>query len=82
MIRSDRWFTRDDSTGPSGSRNNDLTLPDLSGLLGEWHHLAFVYSVSQQLKGIYLDGQLAVSTDVSIDPLNDRTGFSWVRRRC
>lgn len=66
-VRTDNWYTRDTSTGTTGSRNNDLSLPTLT--TGEWHHLAFVYSVSQSLKAIYLDGELHNSINTSIDTL-------------
>jgi len=72
-IRCDYWRTRDSSTGWGGGRNNDLALPTLS--TGEWHHLVFVYSVSQNIKAIYLDGEFNTSNITSIDPLtSDRTG--------
>ena len=72
-IREGEWYTRDNSTGDAGSRGNDLTLPTLT--TGEWHHLVFVYSVSQSLKAIYLDGELNASTNVSVGPLTiTRTG--------
>ena len=61
------WFTRDSSTGNTGSRNNDLTLPTITP--GVWHHLAFIYSDSLNIKAIYLDGLLSKSTTTSIDPL-------------
>ena len=63
------WVTRDTTTGTTGTPNNTLTIPDLSGTLGAWHHLTFVYSVSEQRKAIYLDGTLVNATSVSIDPL-------------
>ena len=72
-IRCDKWYTRDSSTGTTGSRNNDLSLPSVP--VGEWHHLAFVYSVSQSKKAIYLDGKFNTSTSNSIDTLtSDREG--------
>jgi len=69
-IRCDKWYTRDSSTGLTGSRDNDLSLPTLTP--GEWHHLVFVYSVSQNTKAIYLDGELYTSTSISIDPLTSK----------
>jgi hypothetical protein len=42
---------------------------------GEWHHLVFVYSVSQNKKAIYLDGNQNAITSNSIDKLtSDRQG--------
>jgi len=66
-ILEGKWYTRDASTGPTGSRDNDLSLPAVP--LGQWHHLAFVYSVSRSTKAIYLDGVLAASTSTSVDTL-------------
>jgi hypothetical protein len=72
-IMSDSWYTRDNSTKWWGSRDNDLSMPEIP--IGEWHHLAFVYSVSQNLKAIYLDGVIYNYTNISIDPLTtERTG--------
>jgi hypothetical protein len=72
-IRQDKWYTRDISTGTTGARDNDLTMPTLS--VGEWQHLAFVYSASNDLKAIYLDGEPAASTSTSVDTLtSDRSG--------
>jgi len=71
-VRQDKWYTRDSSTGTTGSRNNDLPLPGLSS--GQWQHLAFVYSVSGGEKTIYIDGEESTSTSTSIDQLtSDRT---------
>jgi len=67
------WYTRDSSTGPMGSRNNDLSLPSVP--VDQWHHLAFVYSASQNVKAIYYDGAPHGSTSNSVDELTtDRTG--------
>ena len=61
------WATRDSSTGTTGSRDNDLSLPSLAS--DQWQHLAFVYSVTGSNKAIYLDGVLGTSTSTSIDTL-------------
>jgi len=67
------WYTRDSSTGTTGSRNNDLLLPTLT--TGQWQHLAFVYSVTNSIKAVYVDGLLAASDSTSIDALtSDRDG--------
>jgi len=72
-IREDEFMTRDTSTGTTGSRNNDLTMPSAS--TGSWHHLAFVYSVSAGKKEIWYDGAISATSDVSIDTLtSDRDG--------
>jgi len=72
-MRESGWYTRDSSTGPTGSRNNDLAFPSVP--VGEWHHLAFVYSVSSSLKAIYYDGSPYASTSTSVDQLTtDRAG--------
>jgi len=66
------WYTRDNSTGSTGSRNNDLAMPSVP--TGQWHHLALVYSASADVKAIYYDGALHGSTDVSVDTLtSDRS---------
>ena len=68
-----QWHTRDSSTGPMGSRDNDLAMPAVP--VNEWHHLAFVYSVSAARKAIYYDGAPYGSTSVSVDQLTtDRAG--------
>lgn len=74
------WFTRDTATGKTGTRNNDLTLPTITPP-GVWHHLAFVYSDSLNIKAIYHDGHFSKQTTFSIDTLtSDRdaacTGFA------
>jgi len=66
-ILESNWYTRDASTGTMGSRDNDISVPTLSA--GQWHHLAFVYSVSEGVKAIYLDGEPCGSTGTSIDQL-------------
>jgi len=66
-IREDKWYTRDSSTGTSGSRNNDVSLPNIS--TGQWSHLAFVYSVNGGKKEIYLDGVKQGSSTTSIDAI-------------
>jgi len=66
-IYEGKWYTRDSSTGATGSRNNDLSLPSVPA--GQWHHLAFVYSVSESRKAIYYDGALYRSTSTSVDTL-------------
>jgi hypothetical protein len=72
-IREDEFMTRDSSTGTTGSRNNDLTMPSVS--TGTWHHLAVVYSVSAGKKEIWYDGAISDTSDTSIDTLtSDRDG--------
>ena len=66
-IREDEFITRDTSTGTTGSRGNDLVMPTVG--TGAWHHLAFVYSVSEGTKEIWYDGALSTTTDISIDTL-------------
>ena len=71
-IYEGKWYTRDTSTGPTGSRTNDASLPAVPA--GQWHHLAFVYSVPQQLKLVYYDGVL-YDTQIAPFPLTtDRAG--------
>jgi len=72
------WYTRDTSTGPTGSRDNDLTWT--SPGTGAWHHLALRYSVSGSIKAIYVDGSPSASTSTSIDTLtsdrdDERLGY-------
>ena len=64
-----QWLTRDTSTGLTGTGTT------LSASLANPFTVsaAFVYSVSQSLKAIYLDGELAASTSTSVDPFNS----SW-----
>jgi hypothetical protein len=62
-----KWYTRDVLTGTMGSRDNDVSLPAVP--VGEWHHLAFVYSVSGHLKAVYYDGDPFASTSTSVDAL-------------
>jgi len=72
-IRQDEFMTRDSSTGTTGSRDNDLTMPSVS--TGTWHHLAVVYSVSAGKKEIWYDGAISDTSDTSIDTLtSDRDG--------
>jgi len=66
-IRHDKWYTRDSSTGTTGSRDNDLSMPSLT--TSTWQHLAFVYSASAGTKTIYLDGEQSTSTSTSVDTL-------------
>jgi len=67
------FYTRDSSTGTTGSRNNDLSIPALS--VGTWQHLAVTYSVSGSNKEIYIDGASSTSTGTSVDTLtSDRDG--------
>jgi len=71
-LTNDSFFTRDTSTGSTGSRNNDMTMPSYA--TNTWYNLAVVYSVTDELKAIYLDGVLQQSTNLSIDTLTtDRT---------
>ncbi|RLB74654.1 MAG: hypothetical protein DRH15_15205, partial [Deltaproteobacteria bacterium] len=79
-IRENYWYTRDSSTGATGSRNNDLALPSVP--TGEWHHLVFVYSVSQSIKAIYLDGELNTSTSTSIDQLTSERAGARIGYAC
>jgi len=72
-IREDEFMTRDSSTGTTGSRDNDLTMPSVS--TGSWHHLAVVYSVSAGKKEIWYDGAISDTSGTSIDTLtSDRDG--------
>ena len=66
-ITESAWYTRDSSTDAMGSRDNDLPMPSVPP--GGWHHLAFVYSVSNDLKAIYYDGSANTSSSTSVDPL-------------
>jgi len=61
------WYTRDTSTGTTGSRNNDVSMPSIS--TGQWSHLAVVYSVTGGKKEIYVDGVKEASTSTSVDQL-------------
>jgi len=79
-IRCNYWYTRDSSTGSTGGRNNDLSLPTLTP--GEWHHLVFVYSVSQNIKAIYLDGEFNTSTSTSIDTLTSERDAARIGYAC
>jgi len=66
-VTESTWYTRDSSTGTTGTRNNDLSMPTISS--GSWHHLAFVYSVSGSKKELYYDGALHTSSSTSVDAL-------------
>ena len=72
-IYVDGWYTRDSSTGTTGSRSNDLAVPVVE--LNQWHHLAFVHSVSNHLKAIYHDGQLYSSSSTSVDALTSQRSY-------
>jgi hypothetical protein len=61
------WYTRDSSTGEMGPRDNDLAIPSITP--GQWQHLALVYSVSEGVKAVYLDGGLAAWTTDSVETL-------------
>ncbi|MBU2561187.1 MAG: fibronectin type III domain-containing protein [Nanoarchaeota archaeon] len=79
-VYTNAWYTRDSSTGSTGSRNNDLAMPTM--LTGEWHHLAFVYSVEESLKAIYVDGVLNTSTSTSVDTLTSNRDFARIADAC
>ena len=79
-VYTNSWYTRDSSTGASGSRNNDLTVPTMP--TGEWHHMAFVYGVEDSLKAIYIDGELNTSTSTSIDALTSNRDFVRIADAC
>ncbi|MEX2514737.1 MAG: DUF2341 domain-containing protein [Candidatus Paceibacterota bacterium] len=73
------WYTRDTSTGKTGSRNNDLSLPALTN--GSWQHLTFAYSAGSGYKRIYLDGAQSAETTNSVDQLtSDEAGFDFIAR--
>jgi len=77
-ITADAWYTRDSSTGTNGIRDNDVSMPTVP--TGEWHHLAFVYSVTNDTKAIYYDGELHNSSSTSIDTLTssrDHVAVGW-----
>ncbi len=72
-VLQNRFYTRDTSNAPSGTRDNDVTWGPLTT---GWHHLVFRYSVSESIKSVYVDGQLDASSTNSVDPLEDhQTGF-------
>jgi len=79
-IYEGKWYTRDSTTGSTGSRNNDLNMPSLTP--GQWHHLAFVYSVSESRKAIYYDGDLNTSTSNSVDTLTTSRAGADLGRPC
>jgi len=79
-IREDEFMTRDSSTGTMGSRDNDLAMP--SAATGEWHHLAFVYSVSGGKKEIYYDGAIHGTTGTSIDTLTSTRDGAAIGYAC
>jgi len=60
-------YTRDSSTGTTGSRNNDISLGSLS--TGSWQHVAVTYSVTGSKKQVYLDAVPGASSTTSIDTL-------------
>lgn len=66
------WFTRDTSTGTTGSRNNDLSVS--APTYDTWYSLAFRYSVSMADKSIWYNGIQQGSTSTSIDTMN--TGYT------
>ncbi len=71
-VLQNKFYTRDSSNAPSGTRNNDVTWGPLTT---GWHHVALRYSVSGSIKAAYLDGQLEASSTNSIDVLSsNRTG--------
>jgi len=67
-IVQNKFYTRDSSNAPRGSRNNDVTWGPLTT---GWKYLTFVYSVSTPLKAVYVDGALDASSTTSIDVLED-----------
>ncbi|MDG6219485.1 MAG: DUF2341 domain-containing protein, partial [Candidatus Thermoplasmatota archaeon] len=67
-INQGKFHTRDVSTGPTGSRDNDINWS--SPLTNKtWNHVAFWYSVSNNAKKIFLNGLEDASTSISIDQL-------------
>jgi len=73
-VRQGEFLTRDTSTGTTGTRDNDLSMPTVP-TTGSWHHLAFVYSVTGGTKTIYYDGEVYATTSSSVDTLtSDRDG--------
>ena len=67
-ITQNKFYTRDTSTGTTGTRNNDLAWTTTPAT-GSWHHIAFWYSVSNNAKKLFLNGAQDASTSVSIDQL-------------
>jgi hypothetical protein len=68
------FYTRDSNVGPTGTKD-ELSLPSIPQ--DEWHHLTFVYSVSNNLKAIYLDGSLAQSnTNPTVALTTERTNYN------
>lgn len=67
VINLGYWYTRDESTGTTGARNNDLAMPTLT--INDWNHLVFNYSVTGGYKRIYLNGELEAESTTSIDVL-------------
>jgi len=61
------YYTRDSSTGTTGSRNNDISMPSLSA--GSWQHVAVVYSVTAGKKEIWYEGAISDTSGTSIDTL-------------
>jgi|WetSurMetagenome_2_1015567.scaffolds.fasta_scaffold14917_2 hypothetical protein len=66
-ISASTWYTRDGSTGTTGSRNNDLTFTQPT--LNTWTHYVFVYSSTGGYKRVYRNGSLDASTTTSVDQL-------------
>ena len=61
------FYTRDSSTGTTGSRDNDVSMPTIA--TSSWQHLAAVYSVSGGTKELWHNGVLYDSSTTSIDTL-------------
>lgn len=64
-VRHDEWYTRDSAYDES--RDNDLawSAPSTVG----WHYLVIRYSVSEEIKHIYVDGVENASTAVGVTTL-------------
>lgn len=67
-VQSNRWMTRDVSTGETGGRVNDLNLPSIN--VGAWTHYCFTYSVSGGFKRIYVNGSQSTSSGTGINQFN------------
>ena len=79
-IYESQWYTRDASTGLTGARDNDLTFQPLVNYT--WHYFTAVYSVSQSLKAIYINGSLHNSTSTSVDQLTTNRNITTLGGEC
>lgn len=71
------FYTRDTSTGTTGTRNNDLSVPNTLSTTAD-NVVAAVYSVSRAEKSLWNNGKMVGLTTTSIDPITTGHSGTWI----